>query len=101
MRNLGKKSLEEVVKKLEDLGLGLKMQEAVRLRLDEYGFFRHILNEVHKQLDVVVHNLCGERSNLLSGGRAVGSDFKRELIKIYTLLDAGAASSVVLSTRIA
>ena len=27
VRNLGKKSLEEVVKKLEDLGLGLKMQE--------------------------------------------------------------------------
>ena len=27
VRNLGKKSLEEVVKKLEDLGLGLKTQE--------------------------------------------------------------------------
>lgn len=27
VRNLGRKSLEEVVKKLEDLGLGLKAQE--------------------------------------------------------------------------
>ena len=65
------------------------------VRLDKDVHILDRIRQIDKQIDMILHNLCGERYDLLSRERSVRPDFDRKSVIIDILTDTRGFNVVI------